>query len=119
VGLRPPSYPIAAAYPLKPPGTAAPVSLSKGDIGPPRKGRVAGGFTTYLDPGGQLDSLPEGADCAPTRVDQPQSRTGESGGRAEPPSYLTTYLDPGGAAQGDPRPRLAADGGRLDSLPDE
>ena len=33
---------IAAAYPLKPHGTAAPVSLSKGNIGPLRRGRVAG-----------------------------------------------------------------------------
>jgi len=32
---------IATTYPLKPHGTAAPVSLGEGDVGPPRKGRVA------------------------------------------------------------------------------
>jgi len=37
------AMPIATAYPLKPPGTAALVSLSEGNVGPPRKGRVADG----------------------------------------------------------------------------
>jgi len=32
---------IAAAYPLKPCETASPVNLGKGNVGPPRRGRIA------------------------------------------------------------------------------
>jgi len=32
---------------------------------------------TYLDPSGQLDSLPDGAVCTLTHVDQSRIRTGE------------------------------------------
>jgi len=59
---------IATAYPLKPHGTAAPVSLSKGNVGPPQKGCVADGclwaepssyLTAYLDPGGAAQGDPQ------------------------------------------------------------
>jgi len=78
---------IATAYPLKPCGTAAPVSLSEGNVGPLRKGHVASGCPSgqsrlrtlrltltrvgrpRATPDGRFDSLPEGSrltlTCAP------------------------------------------------------
>ena len=81
---------IAAAYPLKPCRTTAPVSLGKGAFGPPRKGCFAGrcpravlpldiGLTLTqvglprVAPGGWLDSLLEGP--WPARVDQSRIHT--------------------------------------------
>jgi len=96
------AVPIAAAYPLKPCGTTALVSLGEGDVGPPRKGCIAGGCLQ--------STLTPVASQTPCQKAHGQhvlissgSAPGSLAGCAEPPSYLTAYLDPGGATQGGPQ----------------
>jgi len=79
---------IATAYPLKPHGTAALVSLGEGNVGPPRKGRVAS--VSAFVRNGPFDL----GGAALLRV----TRAWESGGcralrRHEPASGRPAYVD--------------------------